>query len=76
MCPCTKEVYLWYTGNLYGILKADSGILEVYYASTHDVFAIWRVPANARGRRAVSPGGGERVEITAEGQREGAPLFL
>ena len=24
----------------------------------------------------MSPGGGERVEVTAEGQCEGAPLFL
>ena len=59
-----------------GIPEVYCGILEVYYASTHDVFAVWVVPADARGGRAVSPGGGEWVEITAEGQREGAPLFL
>ena len=76
MCPCTIEAD-------YGILEADCGILEVYcgilevyYASTHDVFAVWGVPADARGGGTVSPGGGERVEVTAEGQREGAPLFL
>ena len=40
------------------------------------MFAVWRVPADTRGWGAVSPGGGERVEVTAEGQCEGAPLFL